>query len=160
MNALARVVVMGVLAMISAVSCSGSKADMVEGPQTDIATLRKFVTLQPTPIEAKWSVAKIGTDAVPGPSDTTIWAVVRYSEADFTAVSRALRADDAGRPITVSAPPAWLLADVNLARFRHGSDYVFEHPVSAGRPFASDLYSTGFALILPDHRVLVHFSST
>ena len=63
---------------------------MVEEPQTDIATLRKFVTLQPSPVDAKWSVDKIGTDGGLGPSDTTLWAVVRYSDADFAAVSRAL----------------------------------------------------------------------
>lgn len=159
MNPVARPVVIGALAMIGAISCSGSKANMVEEPQTDIATLRKFVTLQPSPVDAKWSVDKIGTDAGLGPSDTTLWAVVRYSDADFAAVSRALTADGAPRPITVGAPPAWVLADVDLVRFRRGSDYVFEQPVSTGKPFASDLYSTGFALILPDHRILIHFSS-
>jgi hypothetical protein len=124
-----------------------------------IATLRKIVTLQPPRVEAKSSVAKIGTDAVLGPSDTTLWAVVRYSDADCAAVSRALQADVALRPITVGAPPAWLLNEVDLARFRQGSDYDFGQPVSACKPFTSDLYSSRFALILPDHRVLIHFSS-
>ncbi len=132
---------------------------MFAGAQTDIATLRKFVTLKPAPVAAKWSVTTIGTDAVLGPSDTELWAVVRYSDADFATVSRALKADEALRPATEGAPPAWLLADVDLTRFRHGSDYVFEGSAFDGRPFASDLYQTGFALVLPDHRVLIYFSS-
>lgn len=132
---------------------------MFNGAQTDITTLGKFVTLQPAPIEATWSVTTIGKDDVFGPTDTELWAVLRYSDADFAVVSRALKADEALRPVTEDAPPAWLLADVDLTRFRHGSGYVFEGHVSTGRPFASDLYTTGFALILPDHRVLIRFSS-
>ncbi len=110
-------------------------------------------------VEARWSVTTIGTDAVPGPSDTMLWAVVRYSAADFATVTRALKADEALRAVTISAPPAWLLADVDLARFRHESDYVIEGQLSAGTPFVSDLYGAGFALRLADRRVLIHFSS-
>lgn len=131
---------------------------MFETAQTDIATLRKFVTLQPTPVEAKWSVTTIG-DGMFGPSDTELWAVVRYSDADFATVSHALRADEAPGPVTLGTMPAWLIADVDLARFRRGSDYVVGGPVSTGRPFASNLYDSGFAMMLPDHRVLIHFSS-
>ena len=132
---------------------------MIDEAQTDIATLRRFVTLRPVPVEAKWSVATIGKDAVFGPTDTALWAVVRYADADYAAIARALKAEEPLRPVTVGAPPAWLLADVDLARFRHGPDYVFDGPVFAGKPFASDLYATGFAMILPDHRVLIRFSS-
>ena len=130
---------------------------MSEAKQTDIATLRKLITLQPLPVDAKWSVTTIG-DGVLGPSDNDLWAVVRYSDADFAVISRALKASEVPEPVTEDAPPAWLLADVDLARFRHGSEYVFG-PVSDGKPFASRVYSTGFALVLPDHRVLIHFSS-
>lgn len=132
---------------------------MVDGAQTDIATLRKFVTLQPEPAEAKWAVTKLGKNDDFGPSDTSLWAVVRYDDADFAVISRALAGDAAPQPVTIGAPPAWLLADVDLARYRRGSDYVFDGPVSAAKPFASNLYSTGFALPLPDNRVLIHFSS-
>jgi len=132
---------------------------MFEDVQTDVATLGRLVTLQPVPTDAKWSVAKIGTDDGFGPTDETLWAVVRYSEADAAAMARLLEADRAPKPVTTGAPSAWLLEDVDLARFRHGSDYVFSEPVSRGRPFASDLYNTGFALMLPDRRVLIHFSS-
>lgn len=132
---------------------------MTDAAQTDIATLRKFVTLQPAPVEACWSVSKRGTDAVPGPSDTALWAVVRYADADFATVARALETGEKLPSVTIGAPPAWLLADADLGRYQRGSGYVIEGPVSAGTPFASDLYSAGFALVLPDRRVLIHFSS-
>jgi hypothetical protein len=130
---------------------------MVERAQTDIATLGKFVTLRSLPVEAKWSVTTIGKDDMFGPTDTTLWALVRYSPADFASVARALEADRAPQPVTVAALPAWLAAEVDLAQFRRGSDHVFEG--SAGKPYASGVYSTGFALALPDQRVLIHFSS-
>ena len=132
---------------------------MIDVAQTDIATLRKFVTLDPVPVEAKWSVSKIGADDDFGPTDTALWAVVRYADADLPAVSQALKAEPAPRAAPMGSPPAWLLADVDLARFRRGPDHVFEGAVSSAKPFASDLYSTGFALVLPDRRVLIHFSS-
>ena len=131
---------------------------MFDGAQSDIATLRKFVTLEPAPVEAKWSVSTIGEDDDFGPTDTALWAVVRYSDADFAAVSQALKAGPALRAPPVGSPPAWLLADVDLSRFRRGSDHVFED-VATAEPFASDIYSTGFALVLSDGRVLLHFSS-
>lgn len=132
---------------------------MIEAAQTDIATLSKFVTLQPRPVEAKWSVTRIGAEGGFGPTDTALWAVLRYSPANAAAVARALEAGETLPSATVAPPPAWLLADVDLARFRRGGEYVFERSVSAGKPFASDLYATGFALTLPDDRVLIHFSS-
>ena len=132
---------------------------MFEEAQTDIVTLRKLVTLEPTPVEARWSVATIGQDDDFGPTDSALWAVVRYSSADFTAVSQALAANAAVRPPPMGTPPAWLVADTDLARFRQGSDYVFEGSVAAAGPFASTLYPDGFALVLPDHRVLIRFTS-
>ena len=132
---------------------------MFDGPQTDITTLRKFVTLQPAPVDAKWSVTTIGADDVLGPSDTALWAVVRYSDADFATVVRALKAGEAPPAATLGDLPAWLSAEVDLARFRRGSDYVFDGSLSTAGPFASALYDTGFALVLPDRRVLIHFSS-
>ena len=159
MKRLARVLAIGALATMGAMGCSRSKAEMFDGAQSDIATLRKFVTLEPAPVEAKWSVSTIGEDDDFGPTDTALWAVVRYSDADFAAVSQALKAGPALRAPPVGSPPAWLLADVDLSRFRRGSDHVFDGPVSAGGPFASKLYSNGFALALPDRRVLIHFSS-
>jgi hypothetical protein len=48
---------------------------------------------------------------------------------------------------------------VDLARYRRGSEYVFDGAVSAGGSFASDLYANGFAMALPDGRVLIRFSS-
>ncbi len=159
MKRIMRMLATGALVMMSAPACSRSNADMFETAQTNVVTLGKFVTLSPAPLEAKWSVATIGTDAVPGPSDTMLWAVVRYSEADFATITRALKADGTLRTVTVNAPPAWLLADVDLARFRRGSDYVIEGQLSAGTLFASDLYGSGFALVLPNRRVLIHFST-
>ena len=132
---------------------------MFEAAQSDVATLRKFVPLQPAPAEAKWSVTTIGTDAVPGPSDTSLWAVLHYSDADYATVLRALKEKTILQSTAAGSPPAWLLADVDLARFRHGSDYVFDGAVPAAPPFASDLYRNGFALTLPDKRILIHFSS-
>ena len=134
-------------------------AAQTDAAQTDIGTLRKFVTLQPAPIDAKWSVSTIGSDAVPGPSDTALWAVLRYAEADFATVARALEDGETLPSVTVGAPPAWLLADVDLVQYRQEPNYVIAGPVSAGTPFASDLYTTGFALVLPDQRVLIRFSS-
>lgn len=156
---LARVFAIGALVMMGAGGCSSSKPGTFDGVQTDIATSRKFVTLQPVPVEARWSVTTIGTDAVLGPTDTILWALVRYSDADFAAISQALKAEGALPAGTMGALPAWVLADVDLTLVRHGSDGVFKEPVSAGRPFASSLYANGFALTLPDHRVLIHFSS-
>lgn len=86
--------------------------------------------------------------------------MLRYSEADFTTIARALKADATLPQVTMNTPPAWLLADADLTRFRHGEDYVFEGPVSPGTAFASALYTIGFALILADRRVLIHFGST
>ncbi|MFV0624674.1 hypothetical protein ACBY01_11800 [Sphingomonas sp. ac-8] len=159
MKRIARVRAIGASVMMGAPGCSRNEADTFAGVQTDVATLGKFVTLRLVPVWAKWSVTTIGKDERFGTTDTMLWAVVRYSDADVAAVSRALQADAASRPVTMGAPPAWLLADVDLTRFRHGSDYVIEKSVSVGRPFASDLYATGFALMLPDHRVLIRFSS-
>lgn len=135
------------------------KADLFGGTQTDVATLRKFVTLQPPPVDAKWSVTTIGTGTSPGPSDTALWAVVRYSDADFATVSRSLKADEVLRPVTLRTAPAWLLAELDPARFQRGSDHVIEGSVSEGGVFASDMYSTGFAMPLSDRRILIHFSS-
>jgi hypothetical protein len=149
----------GALVMAGSPGCSRSKADMIEDARNDVATLQKLVTLQPVPVEAKWSLDPIGKDDGFGPTDRALWAVVRYSEGDAPAVARALEAAPATQPVTVTAPPAWLLGDVDLARYRRGEEYVFDRSVSDGRPFASDLYSTGFAMMLPDRRVLIHFSS-
>ncbi len=131
---------------------------MFEGKQTDTALLRKFITLQPAPVEADWSVTTIG-DGVFGPSDTEFWAVLRYSDPDFATLSRALKAGEELPPVTLGTAPAWLLAEIDPAQFRHGSDHVFEGPVYDGRPFASKSYSNGFALVLPSNRVLVQFST-
>jgi hypothetical protein len=160
MKHLARALALSALVMMTTPSCSESQLDKAEAMQTDIALLGKFVTLQPAPAEAKWSVTTIGTEGGLGPTDNALWAVLRYSEADFATISRALKADASQPQITINAPPAWLLAEAALTRFRQGADYVFEGPVSTGKPFASDLYTLGFALILPGGRVLIHFSST
>jgi hypothetical protein len=159
--------VAGVLALAGIVAntagCSAKEATMLDGVKGDVATLGKLVTLTPRPAEAKWSVEKLGSDAVPGPADEVLWAVLRYSDADYAAVSHAIEADRARGPATVAggtgAPPEWLLKEVDLARFRHGNDYQFEGVFSNGKPFTSDLYATGFALMLPDHRVLIRFST-
>lgn len=156
----ASLLAIGALIMMTALGCSPSQTETVADPQTDIAILAKFVTLHPAPIEAKWSVTPIGTEGGLGPTDNELWAVLRYAEADFATISRALKADETPPQITMNTPPAWLLADVNLTHFGHGMDYVFEGPVSVGAPFASNLYTIGFALILPDSRVLIYFSST
>lgn len=132
---------------------------MFEGPQTDVSTLRKFVTLQPAPTEAKWSVARIGTDDVFGPSDTDFWAVMRYSNADFRTISQALEAGETPQAATVGTLPGWVSAEVDLTRFRQGSNYVFDKSLSSAAPFESNIYSTGFAMPLSDRRVLIHFSS-
>ncbi len=132
---------------------------MVADVRNDVATLQKLVKLQPVPVEARWSLDPVGKDGGFGPTDRALWAVVRYSEADAATIARALEAAPATQPVTVSAPPAWLLADVDLARYRRGDDYVFDRSVSDGKPFASELYATGFAMMLPERRVLIHFSS-
>lgn len=132
---------------------------MVEDARNDVATLQKLVKLQPVPVEARWSLDPVGKDDGFGPTDRALWAVVRYSEADAATIARALEATPAPQPVSVDAPPAWLLADVDLARYRRGEDYVFDRSVSDGRPFASNLYATGFAMLLSDRRVLIHFSS-
>ncbi|MEH3041452.1 MAG: hypothetical protein PGN21_15490 [Sphingomonas paucimobilis] len=159
MRRLARALAIGALVMVGSPGCSRSKADMVEDARNDVATLQKLVTLQPVPVEARWSLDPIGKDNGFGPTDRALWAVVRYSAADAATIARALEAAPATPPVTVAAPPAWLLADVDLGRYRGGEDYVFDGAVSNGRPFASSLYSTGFAMTLPDRRVLIHFSS-
>lgn len=132
---------------------------MVEEARNDVATLQKLVTLRPMPVEARWSLDPIGKEDDFGPTDRALWAVVRYSEADAAAIARALEESPATQPVTVEAPPAWVLADVDLARYKQGEHYTFDRAVSDGRPFASDLYSTGFAMMLPERRVLIHFSS-
>lgn len=132
---------------------------MVEDVRNDVATLQKLVTLQPVPVEARWSLDPIGKDDGFGPTDRALWAVVRYSEADAATITRALAAAPATQPVTVAAPPGWLLADVDLTGYKRGGEYVFDRSVSDGKPFASNLYSTGFAMMLPDRRVLIHFSS-
>lgn len=132
---------------------------MVEDVRNDIATLQKLVTLQPVPVEARWSLEPVGKDDGFGPTDRTLWAVVRYSDADAATIARALEAAPARQPVTVATPPAWLLADADLFRYRRGDDSVFDGSVSDGKPFASNLYATGFAIMLPDRRVLIHFSS-
>lgn len=132
---------------------------MAEDVRNDVATLRKLVTLQPVPVEARWSLDPVGRDDGFGPTDRALWAVVRYSESDAAKIACALEVASATQPVTVAAPPAWLLADIDLARYRRGKDYVFDRSVSDGRPFASDLYATGFAMPLPDRRVLIHFAS-
>jgi hypothetical protein len=156
---LARTLAIGALVMAGSPGCSKSTADMVEGARNDVATLRKLVTLQPVPVEARWSLDPVGRDDGFGPTDRALWVVVRYSEGDAAKIARALESAPATQPVTVAAPPAWLLADIDLARHRRGKDYVFDRSVSDGRPFASDLYSTGFAMLLPDRRVLIHFAS-
>ena len=155
---LARVLAVGALVMAGAPSCSRGKADMSERERTNIATLRKFVTLQPVPVDARWSISTIG-DGFLGPSDTRLWAVVRYSDADFTTISHALTSDESQGPVTLDTAPAWLLADPDIAQLRRGTDYVVQGPVSTAKPFASNMYNSGFALVLPGHRVLIHFSS-
>ena len=160
MKHFARILALGALVMMAAVGCSESQPNKLAEVQTDIALLGKFVTLHPAQAEAKWSVTPIGTEGGLGPTDNALWAVLRYSEADLATISRALKTDASLPQITLSAPPAWLLAEVDLSRFQRGTDYVLEGPVSDGMPFASSLYTTGFALLLPDNRVLIHFSST
>ncbi|WP_312795670.1 hypothetical protein [Tianweitania sp.] len=157
---LARALALTALVMMAAPGCSESQPAKVAEVQTDIALLAKFITLHPAPVEAKWSVTPIGTEGGLGPTDNELWAVLRYSEADLAAISHALKTDASLPPITLDAPPAWLLAEVDLSRFKHGADYVFEGPVSPGAPFASNLYTIGFALMLPDERVLIRFGST
>ncbi len=41
---------------------------MAEDVRNDVATLRKLVTLQPVPVEARWSLAPIGKDDGFGPT--------------------------------------------------------------------------------------------
>ena len=154
-----RALAIGALVVAGSPGCSRSKADRVEDPRNDVAALQKLVKLQPVPVDARWSLDPVGTDGGFGPADRALWAVVRYSEADAATIARALEASPAPQPVTVAAPPAWLLADVDLARYKRGEDYVFDRSVSDGRPVASDLYAFGFAMPLPDRRVLIHFSS-
>lgn len=131
---------------------------MVETSRSDIATLGKLVTLRPVPDEATWSVTTLGSDGVPGPADSVLWAVLRYSKTDGAAIARTLEAGATLPPASTDEPPAWLREAVDLTRFRHGAAYVFPKPVSAA-PFASDLYVDGFAMLLPDGRVLIRFGS-
>lgn len=159
MKWLARTLAIGALVMIGSPGCSKSKADIVEDARNDVATLRKLVTLQPMPVEAWWSLDPVGRDDGFGPTDRALWAVLRYSEADAATIARALESAPATQPVTVDAQPAWLLGDVDLVRYKRGEDYVFDRSVSDGRPFASKLYATGFAMPLPDRRVLIYFSS-
>lgn len=162
-----RTLIAGMLAletMAAAIAgCSAKEATMVDAVQGDVATLGRLVTLTPKPAEARWSVEKLGSDSVPGPADEVLWAVLRYSDADYATIVRAMEADRANGMATVEAgtggPPEWLLHEVDLARFRHEKTYRFEGSYSNGAPFASNLYATGFALALPDHRVLIRFST-
>ncbi|MFC3219906.1 hypothetical protein ACFOEZ_12820 [Tianweitania populi] len=160
MKHLTRALALTALVMMAAPGCSESQPAKLAEVQTDIALLGKFITLHPAPLEAKWSITPIGTEGGLGPTDNELWAVLRYSEADLATISRALKAGAALPQVTVDAPPTWLLAEADLSRFKHGTDYVFEGPIFPSAPFTSDVYTIGFALELPDGRVLIHSGST
>jgi hypothetical protein len=102
---LAHALALGALVLVEASGCSRSKAEMFETAQTDTAILGKLVTLRPAPAAATWSVAKLGSDSVPGPTDSALWAVLRYADADAASVARTLKAEAPLPSVTVSAPP-------------------------------------------------------
>ena len=78
---------------------------MPEDVQTELAILREFATLKPARIEAEWSVTRIGTGTVPGPSATISWAVMRYSQNDLASVSHRSKRTRRCRPQPLALRP-------------------------------------------------------
>ena len=144
MRSAAPLFALAVLMGTGAPGCSPGTPEGIVEVRSDVATLGKLVTLRPVPQAARWSVVKRGKDEMFGPADTLLWAVLRYSDADFASVAHAL--EGGGR------------VPSNRDRGQHAVSRAEETWFSAA-PFASDLYPTGVAQTLPGRRVLLRLYS-
>jgi hypothetical protein len=152
-----RIFLLAPLCAFALLSCSKSEADMNNKPGTDLATLAKFILLDPKPQSAQWSVQEGEKGSGLGPTDSAIVALLTYSAADFEMVQKAIAAGgEAGGGLMRSAPK-WLppYASANAASSDGGFD--FETRARAAQPFASAPYSMGFTVTYPSQSsVLVY----
>lgn len=143
--------------ILFAVACSNSEADMAIPVSSDAAILAKFIPLDPKPTAVKWSVSEKGQDKTFGPSDSSLFALLTYSEADFAAVSAKLASGETLPAAQVEFLPSWLSEDADIAGFKNSTGYDFTGKAVSAEPYLSSPFSDGFAVSFKDsHSILVY----
>lgn len=143
--------------LLLAGASSKSEADMTIPVSTDAAILAKFIQLDPKPIAVKWSVSEKGEGEVFGPSDSSLYALLTYSNTDFAKVEAKLASSQKLPAASVDVLPPWLSEEADIKSFKTNTAYDFTGRATAAEPYLSSPYSDGFAVIFGgSHSVLVY----
>ncbi|QND51415.1 hypothetical protein HB779_05500 [Phyllobacterium sp. 628] len=138
-------------------ACSNSEAEMAIDVSNDAAILAKFIQLDPKPIAVKWSVIEKGKDEIFGPSDSSLFAVLIYSENDFAAVSARLANGEKPTAAQLDKLPQWLADEAGISGFKTNTGYDFTGKALSAEPYLSSPYSDGFAVVFDSSKsVLVY----
>jgi hypothetical protein len=155
---LRRIFLLAPVCAVSLLSCSKSEADMNDKPGTDLATLAKFIVLDPKPQSAEWSVLEGETGSGLGPTDSAIIALLTYSASDYQAVETFVTTSGGASGGLMRKGPKWLPQSVTQSAMSAvGEGFDFGTRAMSAKPFASPPFSEGFAITYPsERRVLVY----
>jgi hypothetical protein len=139
-------------------SCSKSEADMNDKPDTDLATLTKFIVLDPKPQSVEWSVLEGEKGSGLGPTDSALVALLSYPASDYPNVEKSLTESGSASGGLMRKAPKWLPQSVTQsAKNAVGEGFDFGTRALSANPFASPPFSEGFAVAYPSERkVLVY----
>ncbi|MBA8876614.1 hypothetical protein [Phyllobacterium myrsinacearum] len=122
---------------------------------TDAAILAKFIHLDPKPIAVKWSVSEKGEGEVFGPSDSSLYALLTYADADFAKVAAKLASGQKLPAASVDVLPPWLSEEADLKSFKTNTGYDFTGQALPADPYLASPYSDGFAVTFSHSRTIL-----
>lgn len=131
---------------------------MNEKPGTDLATLEKFIKLDPKPQSSEWSVLEGEKGSGLGPTDSALIALLTYLATDYDSIEKAITAGGEADGGLMRKAPKWLPTLVTQSAMNAvGEGFDFGSRAMSASAFASPPFSEGFAVTYPSERkVLVY----